>query len=93
MTLPLIDQKMTLRDQYQRITTLFINISTKLKYFFKEFKALTGVYQFVNFGHRPSWSRGHFCQNAGKNLEKKIISKRNNFKKRGKNLRVVKNTK
>ena len=35
MTLPLIDQKMTLREQYQ------INISTKLKYFFKEFKALT----------------------------------------------------
>ena len=41
MTLPLIDQKMTLIEQYQRMTTLFINISTKLKYFFKEFEALT----------------------------------------------------
>jgi len=41
MTLPLIDQKMTLIEQYQRMTTLFINISTKLKYFFKEFKSLT----------------------------------------------------
>ena len=41
MTLPLTDQKMTRREQYQRMTTIFINISTKLKYFFKEFKALT----------------------------------------------------
>jgi len=39
MTLSLIDQKMTLREQYQRMTMLFINISTKLKYIFKEFKA------------------------------------------------------
>ncbi len=31
-----------------------------------------------NFGHRPWSSRGHFSQNAGKNLEKKIISKGNN---------------
>ncbi len=41
MTLLLIDQKMTLREQYQGMTMLFINILTKLKYFFKEFKALT----------------------------------------------------
>jgi hypothetical protein len=41
LTLPLIDQKMAPREQYQKMTTLFINISTKLKYFFKEFKALT----------------------------------------------------
>jgi hypothetical protein len=41
MTLPLAVQKMTLREQYQRMTTLFTNILTKLEYFFKEFKALT----------------------------------------------------
>ncbi len=33
MTLPLIDQKMTMREQYQRMTTLFTNISTKLNIF------------------------------------------------------------
>ncbi len=41
MTLLLIDQNMTLREQYQRMTTLLINNSTALKYFFKELKALT----------------------------------------------------
>jgi hypothetical protein len=33
----------------------------------------------VNFGHRPWWYRDHFCEKEGKNLEKKIISKRNNL--------------
>ncbi len=38
MTLPLIDQKMTMREQYQRMTTLFINISTKLNIFLRNLK-------------------------------------------------------
>jgi hypothetical protein len=46
-----------------------------------------GVYGFVHFGHRAWWYRDHFCKKAGKNLEKKIISKRIIFKKR-KNLGV-----
>ncbi len=37
----------------------------------------------MNFGHRPWWYRDHFCEKAGKNLEKKI-SKRNNLLKKGK---------
>jgi hypothetical protein len=41
----------------------------------------------VNFGHRPWWYGGHFCQKVAKNLEKQIISKRNNLNK-GKNLVV-----
>jgi len=52
--------------------------------------SVSGVDQFVNFG--PWWYGGHFCQKAGKNLEKKIISKRNNLKK-GKKLGVGQNTK
>jgi hypothetical protein len=34
----------------------------------------------VNFGHRPWWYGGHFCQKAGKSPEK-MISKRINLKK------------
>jgi hypothetical protein len=34
----------------------------------------------IIFGHRSWWHGGNFCQKAGKNLEKKIISKRNNLK-------------
>jgi hypothetical protein len=37
----------------------------------------------VNFGHRPWWYGGNFCQKTGK-IRKEIISKRNNLKK-GKN--------
>jgi len=44
----------------------------------------SGVYGFVNFGHRPWWYRGNFCKKAGKNLEKKIVYKRKNLKKRKK---------
>ena len=51
---------------------------------FKETFIFTGVYGFVDFGQRPWWYRGHFCKNAGK----KDYSKRNNFKKKGKNLVV-----
>ncbi len=43
-----------------------------------------GVDRFVNFGHRPWRSRGHFCQNAGKNLEKKLFPKEIFKKKKGK---------
>jgi hypothetical protein len=45
---------------------------------------ITGVYGFVNFGHRPWGYSDHFCKKAGKNLEKKIISKRIIKKKREK---------
>jgi hypothetical protein len=34
-----------------------------------------GLHGLVNFEHRPWWYLGHFCKKAGKNLEKKIISK------------------
>ena len=53
-------------------------------------RLLSGVYGFVNFGHF-----GHgdivviFAKKAGKNLEKKIISKRNNFEKSLKKTGVV----
>jgi len=49
----------------------------------------TGIYGFLNFGHRPWWYRGHFCKKS----VKKIISKRNNLKKRKKTWGWVKNTK
>jgi len=52
----------------------------------------SGVYGFVNFGHRPWWCRGHFCKKTGKNLEKKLFPKEIILKK-GKNLVWVKNTK
>jgi len=35
----------------------------------------------IIFGHRTWWHGGYFCKKTGKNLEKKIISKRNNLKK------------
>ncbi len=43
---------------------------------------LAGVYEFVNFGHKPWWYRGHFCKKAGKNLEKKLFRKEIIRKKR-----------
>jgi hypothetical protein len=49
----------------------------------------SGVYGFVNFGHRPWWNRGNFCKKAGKNLEKKLFTKEIILKK-GKNLGWVK---
>ena len=52
--------------------------------FQKKFTDKPRVYGFVNFGHRHWWYRGHFCKKAGKKLEKKIIFKRNNLKKRKK---------
>ena len=48
------------------------------------FSISSGVYGFVNFGHRFWWYRGHFRKKAIKNLEKKIITKRNNFEKKEK---------
>ena len=60
--------------------------------FQKKFTDKPRVYGFVNFGHRPWWYRGRFLQKSRKNLEKNLISKRNNLKKR-RTLGWVKNTK
>jgi len=80
-----------LRHNYFKNTVL----KAKKREFYALCKIKTGVYGFVNFGHRPWWYRGHFCKKAGKNLDKKIISKRNNLilKKKENNWRWVKNTK
>jgi hypothetical protein len=47
----------------------------------------SGVERFVNFEHRPWWYCGHFCQEAGKNMKKKLFPKEK-IEKKGKNLGV-----
>jgi len=59
-------------------------IFKKINIIFKISFLSPGVDRFVNFGYRPWWYGGHFCQKARKNMGKKIISKRNNLKKRKK---------
>jgi hypothetical protein len=86
----LTQQTFSFLELKQRVDELAQNLLNMgfVKGFFNFFSISSGVYGFVNFGHRPWWYRGHFRKKAGKNLEKKIIVKRNNFEKKEKNLGV-----